>query len=224
MTTLLTTKPPQTRTHYVADILRERILHGHIAGGDSLTQQSIAEEFAVSRIPVREALLLLQGEGLVEILPHKGAYVVELSIEKITELFELRHSLEVNLLRDAIPHLTNDDLDHAEAILDEYNRALDSGESVERWSEYNERFHMALYRAARKPETLSLVDILNVRCARYVRMQLLYTKKIHKAQDEHSEILKLCRQKNIDEACQLLSQHILQSCTSIVELLMNKSV
>lgn len=224
MTTLLTATPPQTRTQYVADILRERILHGHIAGGEALTQQSIAEEFAVSRIPVREALLLLQGEGLVEILPHKGAYVVELSVEKITELFELRHTLEVNLLRDAIPYLTNEDLDRAEAILNEYNHALDSGEFVERWSDYNEQFHMALYRAARKPETLSLVDILNVRCARYVRMQLLYTKKIHKAQAEHNEILQLCRAKKSDAACQLLSQHILQSCESIIELLMKKNV
>ncbi len=212
-------QPPQTRTQYVADILRERILHGKITGGEALTQQSIAEEFNVSRIPVREALLLLQAEGLIEIFPHRGAYVVELSAEKISELFELRNLLEVSLLRDAIPHLTAQQLDQAETILNEYNIALNSGKSIDQWSNYNEQFHMTLYKAARKPETLSLVEILNVRCARYIRIQLLYTQKIHKAQKEHAKLLQLCREKRIEEACQILSLHITESYQSIIELL-----
>lgn len=212
-------KPPQTRTQYVAGILRERILKGQIAGGEALTQQGVAEEFQVSRIPVREAFLMLQAEGLIELLPHKGAYVVELSVKKITELFELRSLLEVSLLKAAIPNMTETDITKAEQVLVTFNTALDNGESIERWSEYNQMFHDILYAPSRKAETLSLVDILNVRCARYVRMQLLYTHKIHKAQDEHEAILELCKEKRIEAACQLLHQHIIESCDSIIELL-----
>lgn len=211
--------PPLTRTHYVANVLRERILKGQIAGGEALTQQNIAEEFNVSRIPVREALLMLQSEGLVELLPHKGAYVVELSVSKITELFELRSLLEVSLLKAAIPNMTTTDFYKAEQVLTTFNYALDSGESVERWSEYNQQFHDILYAPSGKVETLSLVNILNVRCARYVRMQLLYTQKIHKAQDEHVAILQLCRKKQTKQACELLHNHIIESCESIIELL-----
>lgn len=214
-----TQKPPQTRTQFVADVLRERILKGQVAGGEALTQQAIAEEFSVSRIPVREALLLLQSEGLVELLPHKGATVVELSAHKITELFELRGLLEVSLLKAAIPSMTENDFAQAEQILNTFNDALNNEESIERWSEYNQQFHQILYAPSRKSETLSLVNILNVRCSRYVRMQLLYTQKIHKAQDEHAAILQLCRDKHIDKACELLHNHIIESCESIIELL-----
>lgn len=212
-------KPPQTRTQYVADILRERILKGEIAGGEGLTQQAIAEAFNVSRIPVREALLLLQSEGLVELLPHKGAYVVELSIAKITELFELRSLLEVSVLRAAIPKLTAADFEVAEQLLTKFNQALNDGQSVERWSEYNQQFHNTLYAPSRKSETLSLIDILNVRCSRYVRMQLLYTQKIYKAQNEHETILQLCKQRQINQACEWLHNHIIESCESIIEVL-----
>lgn len=212
---------PQTRTQYVADVLRERILKGQIAGGEALTQQSIAEEFSVSRIPVREALLMLQSEGLVELLPHKGAYVVELSVSKITELFELRSLLEVSLLKAAIPNMTTADFDKAEQVLSTFNHALNNGESVERWSEYNQQFHDILYAPSGKVETLSLVDILNVRCARYIRMQLLYTQKIHKAQEEHQAILALCQTRQTDKACELLHNHIIESCESIIEVLKN---
>lgn len=214
-----TQNPPQTRTQFVANVLRERILKGQIAGGEALTQQAIAEEFSVSRIPVREALLLLQSEGLVELHPHKGANVVVLSRKKISELFELRSLLEVNLLQAAIPNMTANDFAQAEQILTTFNDALNNEESIERWSEYNQQFHHILYAPSRKSETLSLVNILNVRCSRYVRMQLLYTQKIHKAQGEHAAILQLCRDKQTEQACELLHKHIMESCESIVELL-----
>lgn len=216
-------KPPQTRTQYVADIVRQRILSGHISGGEAITQQGLAEEFQVSRIPVREALLVLQAEGLVELLPHKGAYVVELSVRKITELFDLRCLLEVSLLRAAIPKQSEADWRAAEQILDEFDQALDSGDDIERWSDYNQAFHRCLYTPSRKSETLSLVDILNLRCARYVRMQLLYTHKIRKAQEEHAQLIRLCRDKDVDAAGDFLHKHIIESAESIVELLQNNS-
>lgn len=213
------TQPPQTRTQYIADVLREQILSGKIAGGAPLTQQTIAENFQVSRIPVREALLLLQAEGLVELIPHKGAAVVELSARQVTELFELRCLLEGSLLRSAIPHLSEADFRHAENILQTFNKALDNGKSIAHWSDYNQQFHYALYAPSRNRETFSLVDILNLRCARYVRMQLLYTKKIKKAQSEHAQLITLCRDQRIDEACEFLHQHIWESGESIRQLL-----
>ncbi|HTN98462.1 MAG TPA: GntR family transcriptional regulator, partial [Nordella sp.] len=93
----------------VVDALRRRILDGEFAAGAQLRQDSLAKEFGVSRIPIREALLQLDAEGLVKILPHRGAVVSELSVAEIKELFDLRALLEPRLLRLSAPHLTEKD-------------------------------------------------------------------------------------------------------------------
>ena len=81
----------------VADSLRHRILDGDFKAGFPLRQDALAGEFGVSRIPIREALMQLEAEGLVKIHPHRGAIVSELSTDEVQELFELRALLEPRL-------------------------------------------------------------------------------------------------------------------------------
>src|SRR6476661_4206337 len=114
----------QTLTGMTLDALRERILRGHYPEGEPLRQDAIAEELGVSRIPVREALRQLEAEGLVTFSPHRGAVVSSLSLAEIDELFELRADIEGDLLRRAISKMTNEQLDRATAVLDEFQDAL----------------------------------------------------------------------------------------------------
>lgn len=214
--------PYKTRAQYVADDLRHRILSGEFKGGTQLRQDALAGDYEVSRIPVREALLILESEGLVEFYPHRGAFTTELSVTMIRELFDLRVLLETHLLQHAIPNMTTRMLDHAEAILREYDAALDSGSQIDNWSEYNFAFHKTLYSPSNLPEAMNLVTQLNTRSDRYIRMQLLYTQAIEKAEREHHALLELSRQGNVDEACDLLRRHILDACESIVSLLENQ--
>ncbi len=95
-----------TVAEQTADALRRKIVAGELPEGHQLIQDALAAEFGVSRIPVREALAQLKGEGLVRIVPHKGAVVSELSIAEISELFMLRVLLEPILLKKSIPKLT----------------------------------------------------------------------------------------------------------------------
>src|SRR4051794_17273624 len=83
----------------VAGNLRERILDGDFKAGSPLRQDALASEFGVSRIPIREALMQLEAEGLVKIHPHRGAIISELSTEEVQELFALRALLEPRLLK-----------------------------------------------------------------------------------------------------------------------------
>ena len=83
----------KTRTQLVVETLREKILSGEIKAGQPLRQAALAEELNVSRIPIREALLQLEGEGLVAFEPHKGATATELNADQVDELFELRAML-----------------------------------------------------------------------------------------------------------------------------------
>lgn len=209
----------KTRSQYVADDLRRRILHGEFPGGTQLRQDSLAADYDVSRIPVREALLALESEGLVEFYPHRGAFTTELSMAKIRELFDLRVLLESHLLEQAIPKMTMASLERAGAILAEYDAALDSGSQIDNWSEYNYAFHEALYAPAELPEAINLVAQLNTKCDRYIRMQLLYTRQIEKAEREHHALLTLSREGHTGAACELLKRHILEACEGIVAVL-----
>ncbi|MDR5860016.1 GntR family transcriptional regulator [Halomonas eurihalina] len=209
----------KTRAQFVADDIRHRILSGEFPGGSQLRQDALAADYDVSRIPVREALLTLEAEGLVEFYPHRGAFTTELSVTKIRELFDLRVLLESHLLRQAIPRMTESALHKAEQILLEYDAALDSGSQVDNWSDYNFAFHEALYSPADLPEAMNLVSQLNTKSDRYIRMQLLYTREIEKAEREHHDLLELSRQGNADAACQLLERHILEACEGIAAVL-----
>ena len=88
-----------TMSAAAADKLRRRILDGTLPAGFQLRQDLLAEELGISRIPIREALVQLEAEGLVRIIPHRGAVVSELSLSEIEELFELRALIEPHLLR-----------------------------------------------------------------------------------------------------------------------------
>ena len=113
----------KTRTQVVVEAIREKILTGAIKAGEPLRQAALADELKVSRIPVREALLQLEAEGLVEFEAHKGATATKLSAEQVTELFELRALLECELLRLAIPKLTEAELAQSEQLLQQMSTA-----------------------------------------------------------------------------------------------------
>ena len=100
----------------------ERILSGDIAAGEPLQTSALAEALNVSRIPVREVLLQLEAEGLVKFEPHKGATATVLSVEQVTELFELCAMIETDLLAKAIPLLQEADLEKAERVLNNWSR------------------------------------------------------------------------------------------------------
>lgn len=209
----------KTRTQFVADAIRTKILRGEIKGGSALRQDALAKEFNVSRIPVREALLTLEAEGLVEFEAHKGAYATELSAPKILELFELRVLLECHILAAAIPRMTTEQLDNAEAMLVELDHMLDTSSRIDHWSDYNFAFHRALYAPADKPETIALITQLNTQSDRYIRIHLLHAAGVAKAEAEHRELLELCRAGDIPAACALLGRHILAAADDIVALL-----
>ncbi|QQX82007.1 GntR family transcriptional regulator [Shewanella sp. KX20019] len=205
----------KTRTQVVVEVLREKILSGEIAAGMPLRQSALADEMNVSRIPVREALLQLEAEGLVKFEAHKGATATTLSAVQVTELFDLRALIETDLLAKAIPNMTEDDLAEAESILDSLDVAFQDKDQIESWSGLNSQFHTCLYRAADKPHTIEVVNGLNTNCDRYVRLQLFLASGIPKAQQDHRELLDYCRQGDVDNAVALLRSHILHAAEAI---------
>jgi len=201
----------KTRTQLVVEILRERILSGEIVAGQALRQAALAEDLNVSRIPVREALLQLEAEGLVSFEPHKGASATELNISQVDELFELRAMIEGALLAASLVNITDEALAQATDILAKLDSALGKENAANTWSELNSEFHNCLYSGANRPQTADLVNILNKNADRYIRMHLLWAGGISKAGPEHAELLAFCQARDTDNAVAKLKQHILSS-------------
>jgi DNA-binding GntR family transcriptional regulator len=197
----------RTMSAAAAEQLRRRILNGSYPAGHALRQDALAEEFGVSRIPVREALMQLEAEGLVKIVPHRGAIVAALSPDEVIELFELRALLEPELLKLSGPKLGRDDYARLEAILAEYSAEL-RARHVSRWGELNTTFHMLLYRHAGRPRSLALVSNLLRECDRHARVQLAATNGIRRAEEEHAELVRLCQEGEFASASALLKAHI----------------
>lgn len=191
----------------VAEELRRRIVDGEFQAGSQLRQEALAVEFGVSRIPVREALMQLEAEGLVKIHPHRGAIVSALSPQEVEELFDLRALLEPRLLKASAPHLSGDDYQRLKEILKEYSSELHAMQ-VSRWGELNREFHMVLYQHAGQPRSLAIVANLLQECDRHTRLQLALTDGRARAEAEHDELLRLCIGGDIAAACKLLKTHI----------------
>lgn len=196
----------RTSPTLIADVLREAILTGVLIGGQQLTQDEIAAQFSISRIPVREALRELQGEGLVTLHPHRGAMVSKLSAEELQELIEIRVGLETMAIRLAIPHLTDEVLERAERVLDAVDR---DPEAAERWGQYNWEFHSALYEAANRPRLLQLIRAMHNNVVRYLRVQVSAMGYEQRGQQEHWRFLEACRRRDTDAASSLLEEHLM---------------
>ncbi|OAB55503.1 GntR family transcriptional regulator [Phormidium willei BDU 130791] len=201
----------------LTDRLRERILNLEIAEGAQLRQDWLASEFGVSRIPVREALLQLEGEGLVTQTAHKGYTVTVLSLEEIAEEFDLRALLETDLLGRALPRMTEADLAVARELAEAFDRVLAKGEAEETWGKLNWRLHAALYAPAQRPRSLRILQNLHRSADRYLRLQLKLTRRSNeRARAEHRRLVELCAQRDLAEASRLLHEHILTARDELV--------
>ncbi|MFB9264843.1 GntR family transcriptional regulator [Bradyrhizobium erythrophlei] len=209
--------PHKTIAGAVTDALRERILSGALLPGEQLRQDVLAEEFAVSRIPVREALLQLEASGLVKIMPHRGAIVSSLSVDEIADVFQLRTSLEPQLLLLSARKFTAQDYQELRSLKDEYSVALDHGRVAE-WGELNRRFHLALLKHCGRPRSYAIVSSLLQDCDRPTRLQLSVSGDVARADMEHSEILELCSAREFDKAADLLRRHIENAGQSLIEI------
>jgi DNA-binding GntR family transcriptional regulator len=200
------------------DALQERILAGEFADDETLVQETIAAEYGVSRIPVREALRQLEACGLVSIATHRGAVVTAIPTEEIAELFGLRASLEGELLGLAVDRLTDRDIQEAGAILGELEAAYAAGDMAS-WGRLNWRFHRRLYAPSGRVRTLAILDEINIQLERYVRLHLLVTGNLDEAEREHRELLRRCALHDVAGAVDYLRRHILETQASLLAAL-----
>jgi DNA-binding GntR family transcriptional regulator len=197
----------RTLSAAIVEQLRRDILDGTYAAGHQLRQDALAAHYQVSRIPVREALFQLEAEGLVLIQPHKGALVSSFSREEIDDVFDLRVMLEPRLLARSVPRLGADDFAAIAALEAAFEKAVEE-QDLSQWGSLNARFHLALYRQAQLPRTLSVVTALLHSSERFTRLQLTRSAAMGRARTEHRRLLRLCREGQLEASCECMVAHI----------------
>ena len=148
----------------IAATLESEITAGRIGPGAELIQSELAKRFAVSRIPVRDALQLLAASGLVTIAPNRGARVIQLTKQEVCEVYDLRILLECDCLGKAIPEMTSDDHERIEHALLKSN--LDA--LTDAWAEGDWSFHASLYAPAGRARQVALVRGLRRTCQMHI--------------------------------------------------------
>jgi DNA-binding GntR family transcriptional regulator len=203
----------------IADRLRDRILSNDLPEGYQLRQEAVAEEYSVSRMPVREALRQLEAQGLVVFHPHRGAVVSRLKPAEIEELYDLRALIETDLVRRAAPLATPADHRASEAAL-QASEAIYEQRDVGRWGELNWRFHEALYRPANRERSLAIARTLNFNTDRYIRLQLSLTgRSIERTKQEHRDLFEAYRTGDGEEAARHLHDHLVHARDALMSRL-----
>jgi DNA-binding GntR family transcriptional regulator len=188
----------------LSDRLREEILAGRLPPGTMLAQTELADRFGVSRIPVRDALQQLASERLVIVVPGKGAQVVELTKDELSEIYDLRVLLEGDLLRRAIEKAGP--ADHAEADYALRKSNLESGRPG--WAEGDWLFHATLYAPAGRQRQLALVKELRRTCTMHARQYARLAEETPAWLDHHESLFRAYVEGRTEDAARALEQHI----------------
>jgi DNA-binding GntR family transcriptional regulator len=201
-----------------AERLKAAILRGDYAIGQQLRENELCRVLGVSRIPVREALHQLAGEGLVEIRPNRGACVASPSRDELREIVEVCRILESHLLRLAVPSLKPDRLSRAEAFLE----TLDLIDDPMEWARVNWRFHTLLYEAAERPLIIELLTGLRERAERAMLILVSDRQRRSTLNKEHRAILACVRTRRAAKAADMLDAHLLGGRNEVLRLLGRK--
>jgi DNA-binding GntR family transcriptional regulator len=183
--------------------LLDLIVSGQLSPGTPLRQEEVAEQFSVSRMPVREAFSKLEAMGLLQVVPNSGAFVAELNHAEFRENFEMRAAAECLALRISIPELNNRQLDEATALHQSIMRC-----DRDEYSKLNNKFHMRLYSPCRRPRLLDHIETLNIVAERYIKVTIDKFEYSDRSNSEHEQILDACKKRNVQLSVDLLYDHI----------------
>ncbi len=192
--------------------LRGRILDGSLREGAQLAQVELADQYGVSRTPIREALARLDREGLVEFRPRRGYVVASIDIEQIEEVCELRSFIEVRASSLAALKRTKEDLDALEEILAVLDgQKIKSDGEFNGWAQANREFHVRLIATSGREFFVRIAETLHDTVERFVRLEGTVLEQLDeesaKAQAEHIEIFEAVVKGDADLVGSLVRTH-----------------
>ncbi|MBK8023659.1 MAG: GntR family transcriptional regulator [Chloroflexi bacterium] len=197
----------RTLAAQVAERIRHAILNRDLMPGSRINQYQLAEDLNVSLVPVREALKTLEAEGLVTITPRRGAFVTEISLDDLDELYFARQLIEGEGVRIASPRLNDDDLTFLRQTIDAMKVATDAGD-IHSFMQLNRDFHMRIYQAMNNRHLVQVIDAMWERSELYRFRYMFVMRNAETIHQEHEAILAALRNRDTDLAVKLARDHI----------------
>lgn len=195
------------RADLIAEQLEERIFAGIYLDGDRLDEVRLAEQFDVSRTPLREALQRLARSGLVELIPRRGAFVRQPGPVELMEMFEVMAEFEAVCGRLAAKRITDDALADLHDANDKCQAAVEAQGPDSYYAE-NERFHQIIYRESGNEFLATETNNLHRRLQPYRRQQLRFRGRMAQSMSEHRAILDALEKGDSEAAAIALRDHV----------------
>ncbi|EPO2947243.1 GntR family transcriptional regulator [Vibrio cholerae] len=216
------TEKESTKSENLTEYLIEAIVEGQLAPGSKISEPELAKQFQVSRGPLREALMRVEGLGLIERIPHIGARVIQLSPVKLVELYAVREALEGMAARLAARNITEIELAGLESLLSTHSTHIDQVEGASYFHQQGDfDFHYRIIQASRNQQ---LIGLLCDELYHLLRMYRYQSPRSHsrpvEALEEHKFILRAIRQRDEELAEMLMRRHISRSRQLIEQQIM----
>ena len=206
----------------VFNTLRQAILKGELEPGERLMEIQLAERLGVSRTPIREAIRKLELEGLVIMVPRKGAEVAKITEKDLNDVLEVRCALEELAVELACKKITKAQVEKLESTLATFKVAI-HGKNLTEMAEMDEKFHMVIYEATGNTRLIQTLNNLREQMYRY-RVEYLKDKDVYgKLVVEHESIAKNILEANVDLAKENVKDHIYNQVMTISKIISESS-
>ncbi|MFA5834445.1 MAG: GntR family transcriptional regulator [Bacteroidota bacterium] len=209
----------------IASSIRNAIMDGRLSPGSRLTEQELVSMLGVSRTPLREALLLLDSEGFINILPRKGAVVTEISQNDVEDIYGAKSILESAAARLACDKISIETIEELSVLTDEMElTAKDKRKDYRTLLNLNAEFHQLLSDASGNKKISQFIRNLRDQTLRYNYIYLSLITRIDSSISDHRNIIEALKQKNKTQVEQLIQKHNESACRTLCEFIKDQSM
>ena len=207
----------------VFNTLRQAILRGEFKPGGRLMEIQLANKLGVSRTPIREAIRKLELEGLVIMIPRKGAEVADITEKSLRDVLEVRKALEELAVQLACEKITQEELEELEKAGENFKKVLKRSKDITEVAEADVRFHDVIYMATDNQKLIHLLNKLREQMYRY-RVEYLKNPDVHEQlTQEHEEIVYHIKRREKVEATAVTCQHIDNQVSAVTDKIRTKN-
>ena len=207
----------------VFNTLRKAILRGELKPGERLMEIQLANKLGVSRTPIREAILKLELEGLVLMIPRKGAEVAQITEKNMQDVLEVRKALEELSVQLACERITPEQVEEMKMAAEDFRKVLKSGD-VTKIAEADVKFHDIIFAATNNQRLITLLNNLREQMYRF-RVEYLKQKECYpQLLEEHDKLIALISGGEVEEACELMGCHIDNQASTVSDVIRRDQV
>ena len=207
----------------VFNTLRKAILRGELKPGERLMEIQLANKLGVSRTPIREAIRKLELEGLVLMIPRKGAEVAQITEKNMQDVLEVRKALEELSVQLACERITPEQVEEMKMAAEDFRKVLKSGD-VTKIAEADVKFHDIIFAATNNQSLITLLNNLREQMYRF-RVEYLKQKECYpQLLEEHDKLIALISGGEVEEACELMGCHIDNQASTVSDVIRRDQV